>query len=540
MEKGVMQTISRKVLKSQRPTLTVKSAKRIAANVEWVDMLSELIDNAILVKRKCVDVIVDMYRDSDDEESFIRVMDDSIGIPERSMLDVFNYGTSTNEGQMLLGKMGMGMKGAVWGLGEFVFALSKTADGNMCEVRPAPYNSDNDVLEYQMVEPTQPELDSYNHGTCIKIKRVNDKLPLWTNKKDFERFMDKLNSMYAKLLDENRVTISVYYRNSKGTAFTDKCVGAHPLMSNPRNIKDDSPDIMLGHNEPIYAQNTKNKIERQEIITYDENGNVSTKVYVYAWHKPTPAQVALYYKKSQDELYNPIRYKNSVFGYGYDKAGITILYKGKYIQFNVDQRSSWEDNRGVIIEIDDESGISFTQYKNSLVQNNKYRECLDAVTKFLKENGFNIRSLPGTPAVAEYEIVNAWLTKVKTEEFWADYFGITNPNKQIKTWVDIEVGEADILIYDENDPTKVKMIIEVKKDRCGGEEVRQLWGYMCHLECNKGMVLSGVKEQPGFKLQVDAFKKFHNGLDITAMSKDRLSMKSVNSSMFFTTSQITS
>ena len=384
----MMQTIARKVLKTQRPSLKIKSAKRIAGSADCVDMLSELIDNAILVKRECVDVIIDMYYNTDSEQSFIKVVDNSIGIPERSILDVFNYGTSTNEGLMLLGKMGMGMKGAVWGLGEFVYALSKTADGNLCEVRPAPYSSDDDILEYQLVEPTQPELDAYNHGTCIKIKRVNDKLPLWTNKKDFERFMGKLNSMYAKLLDEKRVNISVYYRNSKGIAFSDKCVGAHPLMSNPRNIKDTSPDIMLGHNEPIYAENTQEKIENREIITYDESGNISTKVYVTAWHKPTPPQVASYYKKTQDEVYNPVKYKNSVFGYGYEKAGITILYKGKYIQFNVDQRSSWEDNRGVIVEINDESGLSFAQYKNSLVPNNKYRECLDAVKKFLKENGF--------------------------------------------------------------------------------------------------------------------------------------------------------
>ena len=527
-------TIERTVLKSQRPTLTITSAKRIATNVDPIDALSELIDNAILVKRQCVDVIVDMYYSKDNDESFIRVIDNSIGIPKSNVLDVFNYGTSANEGLMLLGKMGMGLKGAVWGLGEFDYLLSKTSDGTLCEIRPAPYTSDSDMLEYQLVEPTQPELDAYNHGTCVKIKRVNEKLPFWTNKKDFERFMDKLNSMYAKLLDEKRVTISVYYRNSKGSAFSDKCIGAHPLMSNPRNIKDSSPEIMLGHNEPIYAENTKDKIERKEIVTYDERGNLSTKVYLTAWHKPTPHQVATYYKKSQDELYNSVKYKNSVFGYGYEKAGMTILYKGKYIQFNVDQRSSWEDNKGVIIEIDDESGLSFTQYKNALVQNNKYHECLAAVKKFLKENGFNIRSLPGTPAVNEREIVDAVISKIKTDSFWADYFGVINPNKQIKTWVDVDVGEVDIVIYDENDLTTVKTVIEVKKDRCGAEEVRQLWGYMCHLECNKGMIISGVKEQPGFKAQLEAFKKFHNGLNISSMNKDRLSMKSVNSSMFFT------
>ena len=95
------------ILQSKKPILTIGAAKKAAStNIEWFNVLSELVDNAILVdKAKCVSVTMNLHHNEDNEKSYIEVIDDSIGIPEKDILNVFDYGQSSNHGKMLLCKM---------------------------------------------------------------------------------------------------------------------------------------------------------------------------------------------------------------------------------------------------------------------------------------------------------------------------------------------------------------------------------------------------------------------------------------------------
>ena len=185
-------------------------------------------------------------------------------------------------------------------------------------------------------------------------------------------------------------------------------------------------------------------------------------------------------------------------------------------------------SKGIILEITDDSGLKFTQYKNTLIQDNNYRECLEAVTEFLDNQGFMIRSIAGTSQVSEDEIVSRFLDFVKNDDVYLESFGIINFNKQVFRKKKTNVGEADIVIVDYNDSNKVTAVIEAKKDRCGGEEARQLWGYMCALNCIKGILLSGKAEEPTFRAQVEAFKKFHSGFTM-----ETANVKTLSSSKFF-------
>jgi hypothetical protein len=60
-----------KVLNKKRPELTISAAKKAAStNIEWYHVLSELVDNAILVdKSKCVNVTINMHYNEDNEKS---------------------------------------------------------------------------------------------------------------------------------------------------------------------------------------------------------------------------------------------------------------------------------------------------------------------------------------------------------------------------------------------------------------------------------------------------------------------------------------
>ncbi len=516
--------VTKKILKSKMPILTIGATKKIAAtNIEWHSVLSELIDNSILNDRsRCVNVLINLHYDSDNSKSYIEVIDDSIGIPESDILNVFDYGTSSNQGKMLLCKMGMGLKSAVWGLGELEYLISKTENGNKCQVEPAKYNGDNDELSYVQLTPTTSQLDSQNSGTIVRIKNVNEKLPDWASEKYFNIFIDKLNSMYAHLLNENRVKITIAYTSSKGHRWTSQCFGSFPLMSNPRHILNN--DISIGFNEPTYKANTSETIK--DVIIQTTN----TKVKLTAWHKPHPIQVEKYFDLTKDPKYDSDRYKNSVFSYGSDTAGITIMYKGKYLEFGLEKHLSRAENQGIIVEIDDDSGLSFTAFKNTLQKNNNYREMLEAVNAFLHENGFFVRATAGTPNVAEEEIVNKFLDFVKTDSFYKEGLGIIDFDKQVQTWIRTEVGETDVIIKDYNDPTKVTNVIEAKKDRCGGYEAAQLWGYMAYHNCKKGILLTGVDEQPSFSAMINSLKSFTN---LSEVEISGLNVKTFKAGKFF-------
>lgn len=528
MTKTKKNTIIKKelfVIEKHRPAITIAAMKKSAAtNIGWEDILSELIDNAILSdKNKCVNVIIRMNHDDDDNNSFIEVSDDSIGIPHDKILDVFNLGSRINTEYFLLGKMGMGMKGAIWGLGEMDYVVSKTERGEKAEVRPAPYTSLNDELSYIKVRPTNHLLDAQTSGTVVRIKRVGEFLPKWTNRSHFDKFLDKYNSMYAKLISDKRVTISVYYANKK-VKFYGTCSGSFPLMSNPRHILDSDPEITIGYNEPSYKKSTKQKIENVEIKT--EN----TLVHLTAWHKPNPQQVERYFDKTKNPLYNPEQYKRSVFGYGHDKSGITVEYKGKLIQFGLEKESSRETDKGILIKITDDSGLKFTQYKNTLVMNNNYKECIEAVKKYLHEAGFLIRSIAGTQQIDEREIVEAFIEFAKNDSLYQKSLGIVDFNKQVKLWVNHECGQTDILIVDAKNPDKAICVIEAKKDRCGGAEASQLFRYMAYHKCYNGILLTGSVEQPSFKASINAFKSFMN---LPKVKLESIDVTSLHSAKFF-------
>lgn len=519
-QKRQMQTI----LNSKKPILTIGAAKKAAStNIEWYSVLSELVDNAILVdKSKCVTITINMHYNEDNEKSYIEVIDDSIGIPEKDILNIFDYGQSANQGKMLLCKMGMGLKGAIWGLGEFDYLVTKTSNGNKCQAQPAKYDSDSAILEYIQIVPSTSQLDAQSSGTVVKIKCVNDKLPNWTNRSHFDQFVLKINSMYANLLHESRVKIHISYTNSHGSKWYKECVGSFPLRSNPRHLLNNS--ISIGFNEPTYRKDSTTPIDRVEIKTKH------TKVYLTAWHKPTPNQVEKYFDISKNPIYNPQTYKDSLFGYGTETGGITIMYKGKYIEFGVEKHTSRTENQGIILEMDDDSGLSFTGYKNTLQKNNNYREMLDAVNNFLKDNGFFVRSIVGTPSVEEDEIVNKFLEYLQQDEIYLENLGIKNYKKQVETWIRTEVGETDIIIKDYNNPTIVTCVIEAKKDRCGGYEAAQLWGYMAYHNCKRGILLSGADEQPSFNAMITSLKDFCNLQDV---EMEKMNVKTLKAGRFF-------
>lgn len=518
--------IEREVLGRIKPTWNIASVRTSArSNIEWYNVLSELIDNAILLdSKKCVTVNLDIHWDKVNDKSYIECRDDSIGIPEKDILNVFNYGVSANIGKMLLCKMGMGLKGAIWGLGEFEYLISKAPNGKPNQIEPIKYDSDESELEYLHMTSQPSILDEQYSGTIVRIKGGHQSVPNWKDPVHFQLFVSRFNNMYAQLLYDERVKINITYTNSSnGIRWYKECSGSFPLMSNHRNIMNIPTN--LGHNEPEYESDTKTPIK--DIIVKTKN----TKVKVTAWHKPTPHQVETHFLETGDPDYDPIAYKNSLFGYGSEKSGIIVMYKGKFIEFGLDKKSSRNQNQGIILEIDDQSGLSFTSYKNTLQRNNNYNEMIDAVDTYLKDHGFFIRSTVGSSSVAEDEIVTEFIKYLKSDIVYLENFNIKDANTQIRREVRTGVGGSDIIIVDYENPDIVTCVIEAKKDRAGGQEAAQLWSYMAYHNCKKGYLLSGIEPQPTFFKMVDRLKKFTNLSDVEI---SEMNIKTLKSTRFFT------
>ena len=270
------------ILNRRKPTITLEGAKRIASsNLEWYEILTELIDNPILSdNRRCVDVGVYIHRSKlNPENSYIEVRDNSIGIPTSDMLAAFDYGTSVNVGKMLLSKMGMGLKGAVNYLGVLDYIVSKVNGCQKSQLVINPDSFNGGKLEYLEVEPTTTDLDAENHGTVVKVSEINDVVPEIKRKDSWKAFYSKIENTYADLISKNRVKITLTYTDDDKTRYMHECEGSHPLMSNPRHTLNSNTN--LGHNEPTYKAYTDECIS--DLIVKTKN----TKFKLTAWHKPT-------------------------------------------------------------------------------------------------------------------------------------------------------------------------------------------------------------------------------------------------------------
>ena len=93
------------------PKLSVGASKKIGAISSPLNiLLSELIDNPIPLKKPKNPIDVEIIINQNASESYIDILDNSIGVPEHSLGEIFNYSSHGNVGLLLLSKMGMGMK----------------------------------------------------------------------------------------------------------------------------------------------------------------------------------------------------------------------------------------------------------------------------------------------------------------------------------------------------------------------------------------------------------------------------------------------
>jgi hypothetical protein len=318
----------------------------------------------------------------------------------------------------------------------------------------------------------------------------------WKTEKAFRNFCYKIESTYPSLLNQFLNIKITYAKNDKNgnSYWTHICTAYKPLMSNPRQLLKGGKG--LGTNTPV--------LDRFEVKV---NEFPEVKVRLTAWHKPTMKWVHDWYVKTKDETYNPTLYKESPWAYGSANSGIALSFKGKILNWNIDKKSSRSEDHGILLEIED--GVESTSLKSGVMDTVQWDAIREAVNQKLNEIGFYVRHVPGTPALAEKDYMDAFYEKLQTSPLYRKSFGVIDFDKQVQKWPICDVGSPDGVIYDFNDNTKVTYVIEGKKDRGSGEEARQLFGYMACYNCKQGIFVSPV-QTPQFETQ---FKHFNTMLN---------------------------
>jgi len=496
-----------------KPSISVDAAKKIGAvGHDLETLICELIDNPIPNEKPQSPIRVDVRINYDGDNSFIQILDNSIGIPVHSIEDAFNYGKSVNVGKLRLSRMGMGMKIVSFALGELDYIITKTKNKPAYILKINDYTDTKEDLEFVLGEYTGVEFPQYESGTLIKVKNCKQMIRNWKDRKDFDKFCSKIESTYPQLLNEF-LNISISYTKPGNTLWSHECVAYKPLMSNPEKIINTTNG--LGEKSPI--------LNREPLIV-DEYPDV--RAYLTCWHKPHPLIVTETFNNTKDILYDPKKYANSPWNYGDDFSGIALGMRGKILEWNLDKKSSRNERHGILLEVED--GLDYTALKSGVKKTMRYKQIIKAVNDKLNEINFYERSTALTPAISESKYMDKFFDMLENNDTFKLAYGVSDFKKQVKIRPLCGVGAPDGVIYDYLDENKPIWIIEGKKDKGAGDECGQLMRYMAHYKCYNGIFVSPVKN-PQFDQQLKDFNEFF-GINAVIREAD---IKWVNSLQFF-------
>jgi hypothetical protein len=510
--KNKQRTMSTKLV-TFKPSISVDAAKKIGAvGHDLETLICELIDNPIPNEKPKTPIRVDVRINYDGDNSFIQILDNSIGIPIHSIADAFNYGKSVNAGKLRLSRMGMGMKVVLFALGELDYIITKTKNNPAYILRINDYTDAREDLEFVLDEYTGIDFPQYESGTLIKIKNCSEMIRNWTDKKDFDKFCSKIESTYPQLLNEF-LNISINYTKPNNTLWSHECIAYKPLMSNPERIINTTNG--LGENSPI--------LDKLQLVV---EGYPDVRAYLTCWHKPHPLTVTETFNNTKDALYDPKKYANSPWSYGDEFSGIALGMRGKILEWNLDKKSSRNERHGILLEV--EEGLDYTALKSGVKKTKRYKQIIKAVNDKLDEIDFYERSTSLTPAISENKYMDKFFERLKNDDTTKRAYGVKDFDKQVKIRPLCGVGAPDGVIYDYLDENKPIWIIEGKKDKGAGDEAGQLVRYMAHYKCHNGIFVSPVKN-PQFDQQIKDFNEFF-GINIAISNID---IAWVNSLQFF-------
>lgn len=400
---------------------------------EYVDLLSELIDNAIAAKYEDnlleIKIVIGVSSNKPKEQYFL-IRDNAMGIKFDKLGDAISPGALS--GGSGLNEHGLGMKEAIASIGALDYLLTKTKKDNKAHKVDKFDWGDLDVDEVNV---------DWSNGTEIKIKNLNP------------------------IVDLSKINYSRTYIKALGARYRRFLKPSAPKMSLLIEMQDiDNNQLMEGWTvteiKPIYFH--PNKRQNCPVVEKNKFSGKEWEAELTFGYAPTDEQYEELGVGAPDK-FNP--YHVSI-----NKQGLDIIRNDRVIKFHqlseieiVSVRHS--DYNSIRGEIDLKKGFRTAITKNSLIYDEHFSELLKELNTFLNDPKKGYLKRKTWPDEIPENILRDRLAKHLKERS-------IDPKKEVATEYPVEAlgGFIDILAD--------KEAYEIKVTQASGIDIYQLFAYL--------------------------------------------------------------
>jgi hypothetical protein len=441
---------------------------------DFVDLVSELLDNAVAAKVPGVLLTVKMQVGvSDDRQrTFFVISDDAAGIPTQRLGEAISPAAIQTRGT--LNEHGLGMKQAIASLGELAYLATKT------ELDPEAII----VEKFQWEDITTKSVAvPWAHGTEIKVVKLKPVVPMYSEHYTRD-VVEYLGARYRRFLlpDNRQMRLSIELVDAddqeKQVIYSKDIELVKPIYFSPKT-RDNKPVV--------------------EKLPFKGKGWEAQLTFGYA---PTDEE----YRELG--LTKPTKFQPYKVSQG--KQGLDVILHNRVLMFHalssiglVD--SPHNDYNFVRGEIDLLKGFSTAITKNSIVLDRHFQECTAEIRKYLGEHKLLERKtyVEDLPEVLLRDRLKQWLLDNPIE-----------PKKDVKTEYSVQglSGWIDVLADGE--------AWELKKDQADGLDVYQLFAYLDMGNIERGVLVAKsfstgcesaaqhITETHGKKIKLEKLEKF--------------------------------
>ncbi len=427
---------------------------------EYVDLLSELIDNAIAAKYadKLLEIkIILGYSSNKPKDNYILIRDNAKGIAFDKLGDAISPGALS--GGSGLNEHGLGMKEAIAALGKLDYLLTKTEnDSNAHKINK---------FDWGDLPVDDVEVD-WSSGTEIKINNLTPVVDF--NKMNYTRtFIKNLGARYRRFLRPSA-----------------------PKMSLIIEMKDiDNNEIIeawtVTEVKPVYFH--PNKRQNSPVIENKKFSGKGWEAELSFGYAPTDGQY--------EELGLEVPDKFSPYNVSINRQGLDLIRNDRVIKFHQLSelgivRVRHNDYNYVRGEIDLNKGFRTAITKNSLIFDEHLSELIDQLKTFLNDPTKGYLKSKSWPEEIPERILRDRLAKYLKERSIA-------PKKDVSTEYAIEAlgGFIDILAD--------KEAYEIKAIKAAGIDIYQLFAYL-----DMGNLDSGIFIAPSYTTGAKETAKYIN------------------------------
>tara|TARA_A100001201_G_scaffold132938_1_gene119839 strand:+ start:1412 stop:3025 length:1614 start_codon:yes stop_codon:yes gene_type:complete len=442
--------------------------------LEFWSAISELVDNTLTVDGQTIcQVTVDR------KNGTVTIQDNSIGIKGVDLEggQMMSIGKPVNAGRQLLSYSGVGMKAALYFLGnEWEIITKPDTEDKVYKLKPN-FNTRTDnggkQADFDLSVSDDTERPT---GTKIIIKDLNV-LPKTMQTEDVT--VQMLRATYADYLESGKLTLRLIFipEGKRGKTNTYNLTPLRPLLSNDLNVLD--ADSLIGANEPKATGTLKSD---------SEDTHLDWEIDIKAGWKLHPTNAMEYYGKTNPALVHD-NYgtrggtkPNSPYAWGGDTGGVNFKTTGiggtdmggKILLFNKLQASSRKE--GLWVEVTLKKGIEPTMVKNDMKKDANFKDMEEKLKVWLEENDFRSRVKAGHLHLGEAKHVrDKFVEHLRQDSLLRQSWGISLDtfDQQVITENELSGGRVDVGVLGDYKTVAV----ECKKEVISGQDVSQGAGY---------------------------------------------------------------